>query len=166
MITPVFPSAQNCSPPDDASTPVSTAPSSEEISDSVICCDDPDVSPSPILGHPTTRKSLPLRVVKSHNDLCGCHSCFLNLCRQHKNLGKDTLLTLIRSFVKNRHKNSAAMESHKKGYMCVAHLTHYKDHHIKFVDKFLDNFHSPELAQTSSTTKDDHQKDHLRYLSN
>ena len=154
------------SQPDDVITPVSTAPSSEDISDTVISRDDTEVSPSPILGRPTTRRSQPLRVVRSHNDSCGCHSCFLSLCHQHKNLGRDTLLTLIRGFVKTRHKDSSALESHKKGCMCVAHLAHYKDHHVKFVDKFLDNFRSPELAKTSSHTKDDLQKDHLKYLSN
>ena len=36
-----------------------------------------DISPSPVIGHSSTRRSRSFRRAKEHNDLYGCHWCFL-----------------------------------------------------------------------------------------
>ena len=136
---------------------------------------DEELSPSPVLGRPSTRRSRSSDQIKRHSVSCGCHSCFLSICQQNKIQSKDKLIILIKDFVKDKHFGSTALNSHRKGCMCVNHLKYYKDQHIHILDNFLEKLHPLEkkddsskmsAAQSPTKTKNEFQKDKHKYISN
>ena len=69
-------------------------------------------SRSPVVGRSSTRRTRSLDHAREHDDLCGCHGCFLALCHQLKSITKDNLIVLIRKFINERHNKSSALDSH------------------------------------------------------
>ena len=128
-----------------------------------------ELSPSPILGRPSTRRSRSFDQATRHNLSCGCHNCFLSLCHHGNITSKDKLITLIKNFVKDKRVEYTALESHRKGCMCVNHLKYYKEHHIHVLDNFLgklqDNISVP-TAQNPTTSTTEIQKDQPKHISN
>ena len=45
--------------------------------------DQDEISPSPIIGNPYPRQVPPFEE-RDHGDVCGCHDCFMNMCKQEK----------------------------------------------------------------------------------
>ena len=48
-------------------------------------------------------------------------------------------MQLISDFIKDKKTEPSKLESHKKGCMCVGHLTHYKEKNIQILDKFINH---------------------------
>ena len=81
-----------------------------------------EISSSPIFGKPYPRQVPPFEQMRDHDDSCGCHECFINICRQRKNTTKESWMQMICNFAKERKIESSKLELHKKGCMCVSHL--------------------------------------------
>ena len=77
--------------------------------------------------------------IETHDNLCGCHDCFVNECHIIKPMDKEKLVNTIRSFITNRKvKNTTKLELHPTDCMCVDHLLYYKKNKILIIDKFMD----------------------------
>ena len=109
-----------------------------------------EITPSPIISRPTMEKMQSVDLGKKHSDLCGCHDCFLDLCSENKNINKDSVIVLIRNFIKYR-KETTDLKLHKKGCMCVNHLKYYKENRIHILDTFLETLNTSEKKNNNTS---------------
>ena len=117
------------------------------------CNEDGEISSSPIIGRSIVGRIQSLELKKTHDDLCGCHDCFINLCQQSKNITKDNLLNIIRNFKRCRRSETTDLKSHRQGCMCINHLTYYKESNKQHVDSILGKLKSIENKSTKNTPK-------------
>ena len=94
-----------------------------------------------------------LEMGKKHDELCGCHECFMDLCKISKNMTKDSLIVLVKNFVRCRRKETTDLRSHRHGCMCVNHLICYKEKNIQVLGTLLEKLNLAEKKDSKNTSK-------------
>ena len=123
---------------DNSQSPINGEPISSQASSLQHIKDQDELSPSPIIGNPNPRRVPSFEKEGNHDDMCGCHECFVNMCKREKNTNKESWKHMIDNFTKNKKIEPTKLETHKKGCMCVDHLTHYKERNTQFLEKFVE----------------------------
>lgn len=112
-----------------------------------------EISPSPIIGNPYLRRAPPVEKKKKHDDICGCHDCFSNLCQACKDLTKDKFTILVKNFIRNKRKETSDLETHRQGCMCVNHLINSEKNKIPIADAYIRKLNQPEKRNLKNTSK-------------
>ena len=108
------------------------------------------ITPSPIFSRPTAEKVQSLEIRKKHDELCGCHECFMDLCHLNKNITKDSLIVLIKNFIRCRRRETTDLSTHKLGCMCVNHIICYKEKNIHILDTILEKLNLSDKKDLTS----------------
>merc|ERR1712228_993389 len=90
--------------------------------------------------------------IETHNQHCGCNTCFLEACHKTQNLNKETLLNTVRDFISNKETVTTDLNTHEEKCMCINHLIYYKENQTPIVDKILGKITLEETTKTE--TKD------------